>query len=572
MLSTYNRKARNRRNRNRDERTEILVQTFKYERPDIDSSHILDSVNLISTFSLYDYQRDCIAYMQLREALYDTEEQRGMNNGHRGVRGGILAVEMGLGKTLMGISLHLIQRELLDSNKPTLVLCSKSIMNVWKNEIYKFYGESVKVLIFHADFMSRKQIDATKPDDFLKYDIIITTYHMICGANPKKEYEVHDKTQKHGKHSYALTEFGSSTTIQAGRALSQREQGIVDDSRYMNKKLGKESLMYFYWERVIVDESQVMRNFRTHTYKSFLCLSAKYKWCFSGTPMVNVETDLWTQFRFCGYLSVKYPKDWNYETYLRDGMYESVYILSKEDAGMIPPERTDVAVICEMSDDEQKIYEACLGQLRNAYTQYLTNIAGFAHVLVRWTRLRQACVAPYLLNTAEQWNRDSYVHKREEAGIQASKIRKAAQLIEESKLDDKFLIFSFFKDTPFLISEHLDDNTFAYDSTFKVLFLSYGTGSEGLNLASANRVILVEPWWNPSKHEQAIARAWRNGQTREVRVEYLLVEGTIENRIREICAAKRSMTANYLGGNKTTTHRDSDTPNAALMAKILGLN
>lgn len=50
----------------------------------------------------------------------------------------------------------------------------------------------------------------------------------------------------------------------------------------------------------------------------------------------------------------------------------------------------------------------------------------------------------------------------------------------------------------------------------RVLLLSKHVGSTGLNLTKANRVILVEPHWNPTQDEQAIGRAYRIGQTRDV--------------------------------------------------------
>ncbi|KAH7087774.1 P-loop containing nucleoside triphosphate hydrolase protein, partial [Paraphoma chrysanthemicola] len=72
----------------------------------------------------------------------------------------------------------------------------------------------------------------------------------------------------------------------------------------------------------------------------------------------------------------------------------------------------------------------------------------------------------------------------------------------------------------------LDD--FAKDDRLRVLIMTTGTGAVGLNLATANRVFLVEPQWNPSVENQAVARALRLGQKHPVLVTRYVVEQTVE--------------------------------------------
>ena len=59
-------------------------------------------------------------------------------------------------------------------------------------------------------------------------------------------------------------------------------------------------------------------------------------------------------------------------------------------------------------------------------------------------------------------------------------------------------------------------------------------GGVGLNLTSANVVILSEPWWNPAVDNQAIDRINRIGQTKPMKIFRLLTKGTIEEHIRKI--------------------------------------
>ena len=69
---------------------------------------------------------------------------------------------------------------------------------------------------------------------------------------------------------------------------------------------------------------------------------------------------------------------------------------------------------------------------------------------------------------------------------------------------------------------------FKKDELTFVLIMSIRTGGVGMNLTSASRVFLVEPWWNPSFEAQAISRVHRIGQTKDVTVIRFVVEDTIE--------------------------------------------
>ncbi|KAJ1962992.1 hypothetical protein IWQ62_003357 [Dispira parvispora] len=74
-------------------------------------------------------------------------------------------------------------------------------------------------------------------------------------------------------------------------------------------------------------------------------------------------------------------------------------------------------------------------------------------------------------------------------------------------------------------------DTFNKDWSYTVFLMSSGAGSLGLNITSANRVILVDVGWNPSFDEQAVARAYRYGQTKPVFVYRLSSCGTLEDKI-----------------------------------------
>jgi SNF2 family DNA or RNA helicase len=82
---------------------------------------------------------------------------------------------------------------------------------------------------------------------------------------------------------------------------------------------------------------------------------------------------------------------------------------------------------------------------------------------------------------------------------------------------------------------------FRDDKSCVVLLCSLKAGNLGLNLECASRVFLFAPWFNPYVEEQAIARVDRLGQRREVFVERLIMEGTIEENLLKMQARKTQL-------------------------------
>ncbi|KAH0422711.1 SNF2 super family RAD5 protein [Colletotrichum camelliae] len=83
--------------------------------------------------------------------------------------------------------------------------------------------------------------------------------------------------------------------------------------------------------------------------------------------------------------------------------------------------------------------------------------------------------------------------------------------------------------------------SFREDDDTSALLMSIETGALGLNLTAANYVHIVEPQWNPSVEEQAVGRALRIGQTREVTVLRYIVQGTVEQNIMHLQKKKKSV-------------------------------
>ena len=76
--------------------------------------------------------------------------------------------------------------------------------------------------------------------------------------------------------------------------------------------------------------------------------------------------------------------------------------------------------------------------------------------------------------------------------------------------------------------------------------LSLHAGGVGLNLTKADHVIFCDPWWNPFVELQAEDRAYRMGQEKPVTIHRLLVENSIEEKIRLLQAEKRKLGSEML--------------------------
>ena len=158
-----------------------------------------------------------------------------------------------------------------------------------------------------------------------------------------------------------------------------------------------------------------------------------------------------------------------------------------------------------------------------------------------------------------------YLRRLRKNWISSAKIERTMQLVSDIVAKDpteKILIFSQFTslldllEVPMLerhmryqrydgsmsMSDRADAiERFMDNADERIMLLSLKAGNAGLNLANASQVIILDPFWNPYVEEQAIDRAHRMPQQREVTVHRVLVPDTVEDRICQIQDKKREM-------------------------------
>lgn len=204
------------------------------------------------------------------------------------------------------------------------------------------------------------------------------------------------------------------------------------------------------------------------------------------------------------------------------------YRRKREDVLTELPELIENEEWCTMSTDEEKVYEKTV--LSKNYMQ-----------------IRRV-----------SWNVEDLSF--------SSKMNRLIEIIEDAKNDDrKVLVFSYFLDTirkicdtlgpdvcltpingsvsPNRRQEIIDEFDKAEPGT--VLCSQILSGGTGLNIQAASVVVICEPQLKPSTENQAISRAYRMGQSRNVQVFRLLCDNSIDERITDMLKEKQAIFDTY---------------------------
>lgn len=415
--------------------------------------------------------------------------------------GGVLADDMGLGKTLQVLSM------IVDSpERPWLVVAPTSVVSNWAREVAKF-APHLKAAMVNATGKRREQSLSQLADD---NDIVITSYTLL--------------------------------------RLEAAQYQDID------------------WAGVILDEAQHAKNPASKIFSTIRDLRVAKKFAITGTPIENSLSDAWSMFSLTtpGLLgNVKQFRE-HFERPISRGDDEKMEVLRqrtspfllrrrKADVALdLPPIQTQVVPV-ELAANHRKLYDLHFARERQRILGLLADDpdGNRIEVLAAITRLRQLAIDPQLAIP--------------DSTATSSKLRVLDELLESIVQEGhRVLIFSQF--TTFLrkVREHLeaaDIPTSYLDGQTKnrqdvidefsngdnqIFLISLKAGGVGLNLTSANYVILLDPWWNPAAEQQAIDRAHRIGQKVPVTVFRLVSTDTIEDQVVALQDSKRELMENFL--------------------------
>ncbi len=423
--------------------------------------------------------------------------------------GGCLADDMGLGKTLQTISFIQFIKEKY-KGQTSLVICPVSLIFNWQNELEKF-APTIKYKIHYG--LDR---NFTK-DDFAKYDLVLTSYSLV--RNDVEEF-----------------------------------------SKY-------------FWQYIILDESQAIKNPESQTAKSLMLLKSHNRIALSGTPVQNNTFDLYSQFNFLnpGLLGNKaffkeefanaIDKKQNEEKtlQLRKIVYPFMLRRTKEQVAPDLPEKMESIIWCEMEADQRKVYNEYKKFYRDSLLDRIESEgierAGI-YILEGLLRLRQICDSPKLLK------------KKEFNKISSTKLDELLREIEDNIGNHKMLVFSQFTEMLGLIEDefkkkkiryaYLDGSTkqtdrqkaveeFQQEEDCRIFLISLKAGGVGLNLTAADYVFLIDPWWNPAAEQQAIDRTHRIGQTKKIIAYKMICKDSVEEKILALQNNKKKMAGELIG-------------------------
>ena len=423
--------------------------------------------------------------------------------------GGILADDMGLGKTLQALSLVSMNPV---ENKPSLVVCPKTLLFNWEDEAAKFFPKMKTLVIQGNPEERRAQLKKLK-----KYDLVVTSYPAV----------------KKDKDKYAKLKFNYC----------------------------------------FLDEAQFIKNAKTQNARAVKEINADYRLALTGTPLENSVSEVWSIFDFLMPGFLKKKKDF-FERFEKPIMKESdaaaMQTLKKKTACFMLrrtkekvlkelPAKIEQASHCRLGGAQNVLYQEILANVKSEIIETV-KMRGFAksqiHILAGLTKLRQTCNHPALL-----------LKDKKHEKYESAKLEMFLEVVGEIVSSDrKVLVFSQFTAMLDILSKELDKNKvdhhylsgktknrkelvndFNENKNIRVFLISLKAGGTGLNLTAADNVIIFDPWWNPSVENQAIDRAHRIGQKRTVNVYRFITKGTIEEKIVALQNKKKFLFDNLIG-------------------------
>lgn len=356
---------------------EELQELLANIRPDEDMpAHLRVQTPADLTIRLHKYQEVGLTWLKKQE--------------EGSAKGGILADDMGLGKTVQMLSLMITRKSDDPRCKTTLIVAPVALLRQWAQEIKTKLKPGPRTqLSVYTHHGTKKAKDF---DELRVYDVVLTTYGTIATELKKLE-------------NFALRKKSNPDAVPYAH---EKLVFLADNAN---------------WYRVILDEAQCIKNRNTQTAKAACMLKAKYRFCVTGTPMMNNVEELYSLVKFLGIRPYnrweKFRVDFNtplrsaHDPLNRDRAMRQFQILCKSimlrrtkkskfegEPILHLPERSTTVDKPEFSTDEQEFYKALESQSQLQFNKYLrrgTVGRDYSAILVLLLRLRQACCHPHLI-------------------------------------------------------------------------------------------------------------------------------------------------------------------------------
>ncbi|OKL64036.1 hypothetical protein UA08_00599 [Talaromyces atroroseus] len=438
----------------------------------------------------------------------------------------ILADEMGLGKTIQVIS---FLSTLIEDHRcwPFLVVVPNATCPNWRREIKK-WAPSLRVVTFYGSSVARK----------LAHD-----------------YEMFPKNARDLRAHIIVASYESMVEDKARRVLA----GIP-------------------WAGLVVDEGQRLKNDRNLLYQSLSSIDFPFRVLLTGTPLQNNIRELFNLIQFCDPKRRAIDLEETYETLTKENIPElhdmiRPFFLRRTKAQVLTflPPMAQIIIPISMSVVQKKLYKSILAKnsklIKSIFQSNQDPSAkqnerhSLSNILMQ---LRKCLCHPFVYSRQIEERTTNATLSHRNLVEASGKLQLLELLLPKLKeRGHRVLLFSQFLDNLDIVEDFLDGLGLLYsrldgsmgahekqkridefnepNSKLFAFLLSTRSGGVGINLATADTVIIMDPDFNPHQDIQALSRAHRIGQKKKVLVFQLMTRESAEEKIMQIGKKKMAL-------------------------------
>lgn len=475
--------------------------------------------------------------LQAKLRPYQLDGVRWMAQHYHNELGACLADDMGLGKTLQTI---------------TILLYAKEHKRLPAATVTKNTGAQLDLFSTPA-----QDVDFLKPLNaliVLPASLIFNWMHEIRKFAPALSVYNHTGAKRH-KDARLLGRFDVILTT------------------YQTALRDIDMLQRLEYEYIVLDESQQIKNRESKVFQAINKLNGKHKVSLSGTPIENSLADLWSQMQFINpdllgtfrffkkefITPIERQQDEDKKERLRSLVQPYLLRRTKEEVAKDLPPLSTKLFYSDMEPEQKKFYEKEKSAARNYLLEnFVANDPKYRiMVLQSLTKLRQIANHPELVqpdfnkgsgkfnDVLEHW---SVIRRAGHKALFFSSFVKYLELFRQ-RFESEKQAYAWLSGSLSSKERQREIERFEGDPDIASFLISIKSGGTGLNLTAADYVFILDPWWNPTIENQAIARAHRIGQDKQVIAVKFIVRESIEEKILALQERKAQLAEDIIGNS-----------------------